>query len=77
MEKPPVTQDSLEFVDTFDEQYGKAWSNCKEGVAAFAEAYAKIQLQEVKNTMDKGTRNRKYMKVWEDNILHFCDRFGE
>ena len=40
-----ANQATLDFIDQYDENNGKDWSNSKEGVAEFAEAFAREHQQ--------------------------------
>ena len=71
-----ANQATLDFIDQYDEKNGKDWSNSKEGVAEFAEAFAREhqQLDEIALIIKKGTGNRRYWKNWELQVLSILEK---
>lgn len=71
-----MNAETEQFIDEYDKANGKEWSNRKEGIGEFAEAFANKHLQEVKSIIEKGTINRRHYKMWELQVLRMCDEFG-
>lgn len=63
---------ALDLMSRWDKEVGELWLTDREKIAEIMVEFVKERNQEIVDIFNKGTRNRRYLKVWESKIMKIC-----
>lgn len=63
---------AITVIRKMDEEQGESWSNDTAALVTLLETFTQEHLDKVLDIMDRGTRQRRWPKAWEENIKTFC-----